>query len=164
MPRRRIINPLPGNKQIRVAERSQFEALAELHGNEFAVGWSADEIEDLDASDSVVTLVSTNGAAKQICGFAIIRTVVDEGEILTIMVAPDYRRQGLGRQLLEEIRRHMEVKNVLTLFLEVAKQNEAGIALYRQHGFCEAGVRKNYVRLKNGGTDDALLMRLDLAQ
>lgn len=164
MPRRRITNPLPGNSQIRVVEKGQFESLAELHGSEFAVGWSAEEFKSLDANDRVITLVSTDEAAERILGFAMARAVVDEGEILTIMIAPHSRRQGLGRQLLEEIRRHLETKGVLTIFLEVAIRNQAGIALYRQQGFCEAGIRKNYVRLKNGGTEDALLMRLDLAQ
>ncbi len=155
---------MPGNNRVRVAKKSQFEALAKLHGSEFAVGWSADEIKSLDASDRVVTLISTDEVAEQINGFAMARAVVDEGEILTIMVAPRYRRQGLGRRLLEEIRYNLEVKGVRTIFLEVAAQNNAGIALYRQQGFCEAGLRKNYVRLKNGGTEDALLMRLDLAR
>ena len=49
-----------------------------------------------------------------------------------------------------------------TLFLEVAVDNTAAIALYRAAGFASAGTRKGYYDRGAAGRVDALVLRLDL--
>jgi ribosomal-protein-alanine N-acetyltransferase len=49
-----------------------------------------------------------------------------------------------------------------TLFIEVARDNDAARALYEALGFTETGVRKGYYARGAGGAEDALLMRLRL--
>ena len=84
--------------------------------------------------------------------------VVDELHITLVAVAPGQRRQGLGRQVLEEllvVARHQGAQHAT---LEVATTNGAAVALYRSLGFRDAGLRRGYYR--NG--DDALIQWLRL--
>ena len=84
--------------------------------------------------------------------------VVDELHITLVAVAPEQRRRGLGRQVLEEllvVARHQGAQHAT---LEVATTNGAAVALYRSLGFRDAGLRRGYYR--NG--DDALIQWLRL--
>ena len=87
-------------------------------------------------------------------GFALARAAADEAEILTILVLPPYRRQGLARQLLGKVSEDAKTQGVLTLFLEVAASNGSALDLYTKVGFAPVGRRKRYYA--NGG--DALMM------
>jgi [ribosomal protein S18]-alanine N-acetyltransferase len=68
------------------------------------------------------------------------QTVADEAEILNIAVDPAYRRKGIGSALL--VRVCQEAQG--TIFLEVAEPNAPAIALYRKHGWEDAGLRPGY--------------------
>jgi ribosomal-protein-alanine N-acetyltransferase len=47
------------------------------------------------------------------------------------------------------------------LFLEVARDNDAGLALYRAAAFAEVGIRRAYYSRPTGAMD-ALVLRRDL--
>jgi ribosomal-protein-alanine N-acetyltransferase len=49
------------------------------------------------------------------------------------------------------------------LFLEVRPSNPNAIALYQSEGFVTVGRRKGYYQA-SGGREDALVLRLDLAE
>ncbi|WP_114451478.1 ribosomal protein S18-alanine N-acetyltransferase [Halopolyspora algeriensis] len=66
-----------------------------------------------------------------------------EAEIHTIAVDPEYRRQGIGRALLRGLLSKADEWRART-FLEVRTDNDAAIALYREHGFEIVGLRKRY--------------------
>jgi ribosomal-protein-alanine N-acetyltransferase len=55
--------------------------------------------------------------------------------------------------------RRAEVKR---LFLEVATDNEAAVALYKSLGFKKAGTRKGYYQRAGGENADAVILALDL--
>ncbi len=55
--------------------------------------------------------------------------------------------------------RRAEVKR---LFLEVASDNDAAVALYKGLGFAAAGRRKGYYQRPGGKSADALILALDL--
>lgn len=52
--------------------------------------------------------------------------------IRTLYVHPDFQRQGIGKKLLEEIKKHF---SGLDLFLETAAYNKKGIDFYIKQGF-----------------------------
>jgi ribosomal-protein-alanine N-acetyltransferase len=89
------------------------------------------------------------------CGWLI----VDELHITLVAVAPERRRQGLGRQALEALLRRAQADGASRATLEVAAANGAARALYGACGFRQAGVRRGYYR--NG--DDALIQWVNLA-
>ncbi|HEX7321608.1 MAG TPA: ribosomal protein S18-alanine N-acetyltransferase [Mycobacterium sp.] len=80
------------------------------------------------------------------------RTPPFEYEVHTIGVDPDYQGRGIGRRLLDDL---LDFADGGVVNLEVRTDNASAIALYRDAGFVEAGIRKCYYR--NGA--DAYLMR-----
>ncbi|WP_298983785.1 ribosomal protein S18-alanine N-acetyltransferase [Caldilinea sp.] len=80
-----------------------------------------------------------------------------EAHIVTIATHPDFRRQGLGRRLLQAMIDKAIDAGALEITLEVRASNYAAQALYRSMGFVVVGVRKHYYH-DNG--EDAILMTL----
>ncbi|WP_158075948.1 ribosomal protein S18-alanine N-acetyltransferase [Bombella intestini] len=87
-------------------------------------------------------------------GFIISRYVMDEGEILSLGVHPDWQRRGIARSLLAHVVKRAQ-QNKATLFLEVRFSNEAAFGLYGQFGFQQVAVRRRYY--EDG--EDARLLR-----
>lgn len=96
-------------------------------------------------------------------GFALLRSVAGEAELLLIAVRNRYRRQGIGQALLEQAAESALADGTETLHLEVREGNPA-IHLYRQNGFVQVGVRRAYYRGRTGKVFDALTFkrRLDV--
>jgi len=92
-----------------------------------------------------------------VVGYAVFWVVVGEGHIMNISVAPECRRIGIGRRLLRFTIDFMAQGRVTVVFLEVRRTNHGAIKLYKDYGFEDVYVRKNYY-----GDEDALVMRLDL--
>ncbi len=119
-----------------------------IHAQCFAKGWSEEEFKSML---DVPGTFAVNADGK---GFILCRTVLDETEILTLCVLPDYRRQGVASFLLAEaFRRAVGTR----FFLEVNENNRAALALYSKMGFEVVGKRKKYYNNK----DDAFIMRKD---
>jgi len=143
------------------------DALAELHADGFVRGWSADDIAALMAGDNLVALVVRRESLfglRRIVGFAMVRIAADEAEILTIAVSRARRGNGFGRLLMEEALRRLYRERVAACFLEVNRDNQPALALYRSLGFEEVGTRKGYYDSVSGSGagGSALVMRLQL--
>ncbi len=100
-------------------------------------------------------------AASNPVGFLLVRLAGGEGEIISLGVAPDCRRGGVGRRLLVEALELAKAAGA-PLFLEVASDNEAALGLYGAAGFTEVGRRANYYE-RGGGRVDALVLRRETA-
>jgi len=111
------------------------------------------------ASDPTISLLAAEDAGGRLAGYAVIRTVLDEGELYQIATAPGRRRRGLGTALLSEVIRRGKVRGVTALYLEVRAGNHAALSLYRLHGFQVTGRRPGYY---SAPREDALLMTLRL--
>jgi ribosomal-protein-alanine N-acetyltransferase len=81
----------------------------------------------------------------RLLGFALVRTVLDESELMLIAVEPTARRVGIAAALMADVAATARMAGVRKLHLEVRSGNEA-IQLYRAHGFAKAGERLNYYR------------------
>ncbi len=84
--------------------------------------------------------------------------VVDELHVTAVVVAPTWRRRGLGRRALEALLQMARRQGADRATLEVAAGNSAARGLYTSMGFLEAGVRRRYYR--NG--EDGLIEWKDL--
>jgi ribosomal-protein-alanine N-acetyltransferase len=113
--------------------------LFELTKNQVSRGWVAD-------------------ADGRIAAMLLIWFVVDEAHIATIAVHPDFRRQGIGEQILLHALRAAHNEGAQRAFLEVRAGNIAAQAMYRKYGFELAGVRLGYYKDNN---EDAFLMNLE---
>lgn len=133
---------------------------AALHATSFAHGWSAAEFERLLASEACAADGAFAGV--EFAGFILSRQAADEAEILTVAVDPKFRRQGAGRILLSANLARLAARGATRLFLEVAEDNVAALALYRSFGFREEGRRKGYYRRADGEPVSAFVMARDL--
>ena len=78
------------------------------------------------------------------------------GHIVTIDVAPEQRRRGVGRLLMNAILLACREAKAESLRLEVAVDNDAALAFYKRLGFTETGRIPGFYM----GTLDALTMEL----
>jgi ribosomal-protein-alanine N-acetyltransferase len=129
--------------------------LAGLHALAFSAPWDAAAFEALLGQAGVLAIEVPEG-------FILIRSVADEAEILTLAVDPAARRQGLGTRLVREGALASAARGATRLFLEVADDNHAALALYARAGFTEAGRRRGYYARPEGGRQDALILALNL--
>ncbi len=84
--------------------------------------------------------------------------IIDEAHIATIAVHPNFRRQGIGKQILLHALREIQVEGARRAFLEVRAGNLAAQIMYKKYGFEVTGVRRGYYKDNN---EDALLMNLE---
>ena len=136
------------------------DVLAVLHGRVFAQGWPASAFHALLQIPGTQALVMLDAVGP--VGFVVVRSVLDEAEIITIGVLPDHQRRGHARSLMETVCLRMAAAGVTSLFLEVSAVNVAARHLYEQLGFAVVGQRKGYYERAGGQADDALVLRLRL--
>ncbi len=127
---------------IKKADINYLKDIVKIEEKVFAHPWSIESIENLlkDRKSAVFVAVSDN----EVCGYCGVNTILDEGYITNIAVLSDYRRQGIGNELLNTLCSFAKEKNLSFLTLEVRKSNTPAISLYKKYGFEQAGERKNY--------------------
>jgi ribosomal-protein-alanine N-acetyltransferase len=133
---------------------STAEALARLHARAFAGqgrGWSAAEFADLIASPLCCLCAGPHG-------FALVRVVAGEAELLTIVTDPDHRRQGIAADVLRQVEVAAVGRGALDQFLEVAADNAAARALYADAGYIQIGQRAGYYARHGAAAVDALVL------
>lgn len=110
----------------------------------------------LDSPDTAVLLAEGEDGA--LLGYTVLYTVLDEGNLDNIAVAPEFRRQGVADGLLSALTGFAR-EHLARLMLEVRASNAPALALYRKYGFAEVGRRKNYYQ---NPREDAILMTWEI--
>lgn len=100
-------------------------------------------------------------SARRPVGFALIRTVVDEAELLLLATDPREQGRGIGAALLRAALEEQSRAGTSTMFLEVRRGNPAE-RLYRAAGFACVGERRQYYRGDKGQKFDAKTYRRSL--
>ncbi|MFQ1011587.1 ribosomal protein S18-alanine N-acetyltransferase [Gilliamella apicola] len=102
----------------------------------------------------------------KIIGFCICQVVADEANLFNIAIHPEFRQQGLAKELLNHLIEKLMTSNfdkpIASLWLEVRKSNNAAIHLYHSLGFNQITVRKNYYPTTDGKQEDAIIMAYTL--
>ena len=128
----------------------------------FGEAWTRRQISDALARPNTFYLLGyAADTSSEAHGFALSRQVVDEEELLLIAVRPDWRKQGVGLKLLEELRETASKRGTKRIFLEMRDGNPAQ-HFYEKSGFRLIGRRRAYYRLAAHGPIDALTFALDL--
>ncbi|HEY8525961.1 MAG TPA: ribosomal protein S18-alanine N-acetyltransferase [Acidimicrobiales bacterium] len=99
-------------------------------------------LSEINQRSTRVYLVARVGGT--IVGYAGLFHGVDESHITTIVVDPDWQRQGIATRLLLALARAAIHRGSQSLTLEVRVSNSGAQALYQRFGFVPAGVRRNY--------------------
>lgn len=92
-----------------------------------------------------------------IAAYAIVTQAIDEAHLLNLCVDSSFRRQGLARLMLEQIKNKARSTGAHRLFLEVRPSNRSALKLYRSSDFRLIGRRPGYYPAE-GAREDALVM------
>lgn len=107
----------------------------------------------------IVAEGSLKGVQK-ILGFAVVRGVAEEAELLNIAVDRKMRGHGVGTTLLDSVIKRCIDAKVERLLLEVRESNHEAQALYRRFSFMSIGKRPGYYR---SPSEDAIIFELKLS-
>jgi ribosomal-protein-alanine N-acetyltransferase len=112
--------------------------------------WSEGVFRDELAAENRVYLAAE---ADSVVGFAGLMLVGEEAHVTNLLVAPEWRRQGLGLGLMLALIDAAVGAGARHLTLEVRSTNEAAQAMYSRLGLAPIGIRRGYY-----GDDDALIL------
>ncbi len=126
---------------------NDLENIKEILISDFDDFWNYSTFkEELSNANSYYLVAKSDN---EILGFAGIKTVLDEADIMNIVVKKSKRKLGIGSLLLKNIIELCKNLNISTLFLEVNEKNTPAISLYKKFGFKNVGFRKNYYKENN---------------
>ena len=116
--------------------------------------WTYNILKDeLLSENSIYFCVKNND---EIVGFAGIKIILDEADIMNIVIKKSFRNLGIGSMLLKFLVNKAKELNIHHINLEVNSSNLIAIHLYEKFGFKNVGIRNKYYN-----NDSAILMRLD---
>ncbi len=137
--------------------RAHVPQIARLEELAFPDPWSEESIAGELENPLSLWLVCLEG--ETVCGYIGSQTAMDETDMMNIAVHPQFRRQGIGRKLITELESRLRERGAVSLSLEVRCSNAPAIALYRELGFQQVGIRPNYYRHPR---EDGLIFRKEL--
>lgn len=130
------------------------EQIATLEVQCFSDPWSINAIHSELKNPLSLWLVALDG--ETVAGYVGSQSVLDEADMMNLAVAPDYRRQGIAKNLIRNLIGMLKANGVVRLFLEVRVSNQSAIRLYEKLGFSEVGRRPGYY---TNPKEDALILR-----
>jgi ribosomal-protein-alanine N-acetyltransferase len=151
----------PMGLHIEPATPRDADAVARLHAASFYRGWPRQDIEAYIIDPDTPTLVVCD-ARRKVVGFAMLRILGDDVELMTIAVEPKYRGKGLGQALMRACFEDLLMTPARRMVLEVAADNPAAIRLYQKLGFTKLSERKGYYARPDGRPATALVMARNL--
>ncbi|MGE4321686.1 MAG: ribosomal protein S18-alanine N-acetyltransferase [Sphingobium sp.] len=125
----------------------------------FGEAWTLAQLAGIMAMPGTWLTIARVDAAP--LGFALVRSVLDECELLLLAVDPCWRGKGIGATLLQHSLTAARRKGIRSMNLEVRASNSA-LALYEKSGFEYVHRRPGYYRGNDGRLHDALSLRIDM--
>jgi [ribosomal protein S18]-alanine N-acetyltransferase len=151
----------PSGLHIEPAQPRDAEAVASLHAKSFYRGWPRQDIEAYLLDPDTPTLVACD-ARHNVAGFAMLRILGDDVELMTIAVDRKFQSKGVGEALMKACFEDLMMTPVRRMVLEVAADNPAAIRLYNKLGFRKISERQGYYARPDGRPATALVMARDL--
>jgi ribosomal-protein-alanine N-acetyltransferase len=154
---------------IRRATIEDLGAMLRIERASFSDPWTEDSFATALSLDRMHVLVAelqgemaadqSRDGAPRLLGYVVALVVGPEAEIADLAVAPESRRRGIGRALLQRALDELAAAGVRALYLEVRESNRAARTLYDAHGFGSVGRRRGYYRAP---LEDALVLRREI--
>jgi len=142
---------------IRDATHRDIERVLEIEQVSFPSPWSRTAFENELHKPISLFLVAQVG--EDVAGYIIAYHYAESSHIVNIAVAPEYRRHGIGRKLLEKAVEEAKRDNLDFVFLEVRASSLPARRLYESMGFQPVKRLPNYYSRE---LEDAIVYRLDL--
>ena len=146
-------------KADRIAQAAAMNIMTRAFNPVFGEAWTASQLAGMVALPGTwLTLARLDAAT---LGFALVRAILDESELLLLAVDPGWSGRSIGTALLRDCLTAARFRGILTMHLEVRSTNDA-IHLYKNIGFNHINTRPNYYHGSDGQVHDALTFRIDL--
>jgi len=137
--------------------RADLDEVMAIERTSFRHPWSSRFfLEELQVACARSVLAEING---KIVGYVLFWLLPEEVDIHNIAVHTDFRRQGIGHVLLQQVAEQARSRNSTRITLEVRVSNLPAQNLYKSLGFVSKGLRKGYY---SDDGEDALMMALEL--
>ena len=145
------------NLTVTLFEKEDISALVQIEKEEFSTPFK--EKDFLDIYDSEISSVLVAKIDGVVAGYVSFTVIIDECQIINFATKNEFKRQGVGKRVMEALLDYGKEHGVIKYFLEVRVSNEGAISLYKKYGFVPVGISKNHFSLPR---EDAILMNLEL--
>lgn len=144
---------------IRGMTEADVEVAAAIESGVQAFPWTAGNFRDALQAGYGGWVACQEGRVQ---GFALMMFAPDVAHLLLIAVRPDAQRSGVGYSLLRHCEGQAAARGLPALILEVRPSNTKALAFYRNRGFAQIGLRKDYYPAAHNTREDALVMEKKL--
>jgi ribosomal-protein-alanine N-acetyltransferase len=135
---------------IRRLTLDDLEAVVAMEAANQPAPWSDGVFRDELAAENRVYLAADEDG---VVGFGGVMLVGDEAHVTNLLVDPEWRRRGIGLELMRALIDEAVAEGARHITLEVRSENDAARRLYARLGLAPVGMRKGYY-----GDDDALIL------
>lgn len=141
---------------IRDMTHDDLYTVADIERRSYEFPWRHGVFRDcLLAGYQCITLVCDD----RVVGYGILSISAGEAHILNLCIDPDFRTQGFGERMLDDMLYRARATTVREIFLEVRPSNEGALRLYRRKGFHQIAARRAYYQSDDGREDAAVLCK-----
>jgi ribosomal-protein-alanine N-acetyltransferase len=149
--------PVPSGAVVRRMQLEDIPAVHTIDVLSFSMPWPERSYQ-FEINENPVARAWVAEKDGRVAAMLVLWLIVDEAHVATIATHPDYRRQGIGEQILIAALTAALAEGARRAFLEVREGNQAAQAMYRKYGFEVTGRRPKYYK---DNSEDALLMTLE---
>ena len=149
------------NVELRKLELRDLTAIETIERQSYPTPWSRSMFASELAKPSSLSLGAFETKQDALVGYLIISRYVDAWHVMNVAIAPERRRLGIARMLLDRLFEVTASDERRGYTLEVRVSNEGAIKLYEGLGFVARGVRRGYY---TDNREDALIMWRDPAR
>ncbi|MBE6925500.1 MAG: ribosomal-protein-alanine N-acetyltransferase [Ruminococcaceae bacterium] len=133
---------------------SHIPAVAQLEIENFSLPWSENALQSELSNPLSLWLVALD--EDKVVGYVGAQIVPDEADMMNLAVDGKYRRNGIGKALVQQLLKRLQERSVRSLTLEVRVSNLPAVSLYEALGFKTVGRRPNYYQKPK---EDAFILR-----
>ncbi|WP_460454087.1 ribosomal protein S18-alanine N-acetyltransferase [Arenimonas aestuarii] len=139
-------------------KQADVEAVSAIEKRAYPFPWSPGIFRDCLRAGHHCWVLESPGV---LLGYGVLSAAAGEAHLLNLCIAPEHQGHGHGRRLLARMMDLARWNRAAQVFLEVRPSNPRAIALYREYGFNEIGLRPNYYPASKG-REDAIVMAIEL--
>ena len=144
--------------ELRRLEMRDLDAVEEIERASYPTPWSRSMFAGELSKPSSICIGAFDAESDGLLGYLIISRYVDAWHVMNVAVAPEHRRRGIAKALLDRLFEVTADDGRRGYTLEVRVSNRGAIKLYEQAGFRRRGIRRGYY---TDNREDALIMWRD---
>ena len=146
------------NISIKKADISHLEQIEAIEKTLEHRNLSYDSIKKDLENENTYYLVAIDTTTNNIVGYIGCELLVDHADITAVATDKDYLKQGIASTLLNTLEKHLQQKQIDSIFLEVRTSNIPAINLYTKLNYNKIAIRTKYY----DNLEDANIMKKDL--